>query len=80
MSKTKKWVVTTSGNRSLGDIKKELTNTGFKVEEVLSEIGCITGAASDSVADKLRAIPGVADVSPEPPSIDIGPPDSSLTW
>lgn len=80
MPEEKKWVVTTEGSRSLSEIQKDLSGNGFTIENVLSEIGCITGAASDASIDKLRKIPGVADISPEPPSINIGPPNSSFTW
>jgi hypothetical protein len=80
MAETKRWVVTTEGNRSLSDVKNDLTTSGFHVEDVLSEIGCITGAATDTVAEKARKIPGVADVSPEGPPISIGPPDAPITW
>jgi hypothetical protein len=80
MAKNKKWMVTTSGERSLPEVKKQVEATGFKVEQVFTEIGCLTGSASDEVADRLRAIPGIADVSPEPPPINIGPPDASVTW
>ncbi len=79
MALKKRWVVTTSGDRSLGDIKKKLTEAGFAVEQVLDEIGCIIGEASDVVVERLRSIPGVTDVSPEP-SVDIGPPDAPVTW
>ena len=79
MAKKKRWVVTTSGDRPLSDIKKKLTEHGFAVEQVLDEIGCIIGEASDDVAKQLRSVPGVADISPEP-SVDIGPPDSPVTW
>ncbi len=79
MPENKKWVVTTSGDRSLKDVKKKLVEEGFDVEEVLDAIGCITGAATEAVAKKVRAIPGVADVSPEAPPIDIGPPDASIS-
>lgn len=79
MASKTRWVVTTSGDRSLSDVKKELSTAGFAVDQVLDEIGCITGTASDDVANMLRAIPGVADVSPETP-IDIGPPDAPETW
>jgi hypothetical protein len=71
--------VTTSGDHALKDVKKQLTDEGFVIEEVLEEIGCITGAASEAVAEKLRAVPGVADVSPEPPPFNIGPPDASIS-
>jgi hypothetical protein len=79
MAKSKKWIVTASGDRSLSEVKKQLTEKGFTVEQVLDQIGCITGSASDDVAERLRTIPGVADVSPDTP-IDIGPPDAPVTW
>ena len=79
MANKMRWVVTTSGDRSLSDVKKSLTTAGFAVEQVLDEIGCITGSASDDVANAVRAIPGVVDVSRETP-IDIGPPDAPVTW
>ena len=79
MASGKRWIVTTSSDRSLGDVRKNLSETGFAVDQVLDEIGCITGSASDDVATQMRGIPGVADVSPEIP-IDIGPPDAPVTW
>lgn len=79
MPETKRWNVTTSGDQSLSDVKKKLSQEGFNVDQVLEEIGTITGDASDDVAEKLRKIPGVTDVSPEI-GIDIGPPDAPVTW
>ena len=75
MSVSKGWIVTTSDERPLQDVIKDLTDTGFSVDQVLHEIGCITGTASQEMAEKARAIHGVADVSPDAP-IDIGPPDA----
>lgn len=79
MAESKRWIITTSGDRPLGEVKKELTRKGFAVGQVLDEIGCIIGDASDDVAKKLRAVPGVADVSPDE-AINIGLPDSDETW
>ena len=79
MPKSKGWIVTTSGDRSAKEIAKDLKAKGFTVDQVLDEIGAITGAADESVVSKLRAIDGVADVSPEG-EIDIGPPDAPTTW
>jgi hypothetical protein len=79
MAKNKTWVITTSGDRPISEVKKDLTKTGFNIGEVLGEIGVITGSANDAVAKKLRAIPGIVDVSPETP-ISIGPPDAPVTW
>jgi hypothetical protein len=79
MVKSKRWIVTTSGNRPLSDITKDLTSKGLAVAQVLDEIGCIIGDASDASAERLRAVAGVTDVSPNV-SIHIGPPDSDVTW
>jgi hypothetical protein len=76
---SKGWIVTTSGERPANDVAKDLKAKGFAVDQVLDEIGAITGAADDAVADKLRAVDGVVDVSPDT-AIDIGPPDSPTTW
>lgn len=79
MTNEKRWVVTTSGDQSLSDIQKNLIDSGFTVDQVLTEIGLITGVAEDEVVKKVRNINGVVDVSPELP-VDIGPPDSPETW
>jgi hypothetical protein len=79
MSDTKRWVITLSTDRPLSEVSRELTQTGFTVEQVLDQIGCITGSGSDDVARKLRKIPGVADVSPDV-DIQLPPPNESITW
>ncbi|HEX8263909.1 MAG TPA: hypothetical protein VF596_00690 [Pyrinomonadaceae bacterium] len=81
MSESKRLVVTTSEDRSISDIEKELTDNGFVVDEVFDAAGSITGKVTDDDAiDRLREIRGVTDVSPEPPPIDIGPPGAHETW
>jgi len=60
-------------------VKSRLTKAGFSVDQVLDEIGSITGTVNDEDIEKLRSIPGVADVSPNQP-VDIGPPDAPVTW
>jgi hypothetical protein len=79
MAKRKEWIVTTSGERPAKDVAKDLKAKGFAVDQVLDEIGTITGAADDDVAAKARTVKGVTDVSPEG-TIDIGPPDAPTTW
>ena len=79
MSNTKKWIVTATDKNTLDDMKKKLTENGFVVDQVMKEIGCITGSANEDVAQKLRTIPGVDDVSPDG-EINIGPPDAPTTW
>jgi hypothetical protein len=75
----KKWVVTTSPDRPIKDIAKDLAKAGFNVGQTLQKIGIITGSGDDAVAKKLRAIQGVVDVSPDMPA-GIGPPDAPVTW
>ena len=79
MPERTRWIVTTSGDRPLGDIQKDMKKSGFAVDQVFDEIGCIAGACDNDVADKVRKIRGVADVSPEG-RVDIGPPNAPETW
>ena len=73
----KKWIVTTSGKKKLSYVKKKLTESGFAVDQVLDEIGVITGTSSDDDVERVRKVAGVADVSPDE-QIDIGPPDAPI--
>ena len=77
MAKGKRWIVTTSGKDSIKQVKKKLTESGFKVDQVLDEIGIITGTSKDDNVDNLRSVAGVVDVS-EDEKIDIGPPDAPV--
>jgi hypothetical protein len=79
MAGTRKWVVTTSDDRPLADIAKDLTDAGFNVGQTLAEIGIITGSSDESVVGRARTVKGVTDIAPET-TIDIGPPDSPETW
>jgi hypothetical protein len=79
MTANKQWIVTTSGDRPLHDIAKDLKNSGFKVGQILDEIGCITGEGGEAAAERLRDVPGVTDVSANL-MVDIGPPDADETW
>ena len=79
MAESKRWIVTTSGDRPLNDVARDIEAAGFVIDEVLDQIGIITGSATDSVAEAMRDIPGVADVSLDVP-VDLGPPDSDETW
>jgi hypothetical protein len=79
MADEKGWIVTTSTDRPIDEITRDLKAAGFSVGQVLEEINSITGAAAETSVEKLRSIEGVVDVSPETP-IDIGPPGSKDTW
>jgi hypothetical protein len=78
-TKKKDWVVTASGDRPLADVAKNLKQGGFKVAQVLDEIGLITGQGGDADAAKARKVKGVKDVSANV-GAGVGPPDSSDTW
>jgi predicted CoA-binding protein len=79
MPTSRNWVVTTSADRPIKEIARDLEDAGFSVGQVNDEIQSITGAAGDESVKKLRKISGVVDVSPDT-AIDIGPPDSPKTW
>ena len=76
----KKWLITLSGERPINALKNEIAALGFKVEQVLTEIGCITGSCSEAIAKKIRKLNGIADVSQDAGEFSIGPPDAPVTW
>jgi hypothetical protein len=77
--KNKRWIVTTSADRPIKDVAKDLEGAGFVVERVNDVIQSISGEAPDDRVGALRGISGVVDVSPDQP-IDVGPPGSKDTW
>jgi hypothetical protein len=79
MAESRKWVVTTSPDRAFGEVARELESAGFAIEQELDAIGVVIGAGDDDLAERLRGVKGVTDVSPDTP-IDVGPPDSPRTW
>lgn len=79
MPESKQWIVTTSPDRPMTEIAKDVGDAGFSVGQVLEEVGIITGAAGPETVSKLRSIKGVVDISPDVP-VEIGPPDSPDTW
>jgi hypothetical protein len=79
MPERKTWIVTLTGDRPVGEVRKALVAAGFNVEQVLEAIGSITGKGTAATAAKLRRIKGVADVAPDH-AVGIGPPDSDTTW
>lgn len=79
MTKAKMWVITTGSDRPIHDIARDLADRGLVGGVILEETGVITGSAAEKVVAKLRKVRGVADVSPDI-QVDIGPPDSPVTW
>ena len=74
MSANKKWIVITSGDRSINEISADLKKEGFKVEYELEAIGQITGEASDAVQKAAQKIKGITSISPSGDDINIGNP------
>lgn len=79
MADAKRWVVTATPEHPLPEIAKALTEGGFAIHRRLDDIGVVIGSAEEDAVERIRRIPGVADVSPDE-DIDLGPPDSPKTW
>ena len=79
MATSRLWTITTSGDRSLEQIAKDLAEAGLQDREILEMIGVITGSAEDESVEKLRRVRGVTDVSLNL-MIQLEPPDSDQTW
>ncbi len=75
MAQRKRWTVCAPGE-PLHEVARKLTEAGFEVDDVLTAIGCITGSAEPAVAERIRSIPGVSDVSEEV-VFDVGPPEGN---
>ena len=71
-------VITTSGDRPIDEVAGDLKAAGFDVDQVLEQIGSITGSAHPDSLEHLRGVAGVSDVSPDYPN-DIGPPGASIS-
>jgi hypothetical protein len=78
-AKHQTWIVTTSPDRPVADVAKDLSAAGFKVEQTLGEIGVITGSSDEEAVEKARKVRGVTDISPDAPA-SVGPPKSPDTW
>jgi hypothetical protein len=79
MADQQRWIVTLSGERPLDEVRRELKQAGFNIDNVMESIGVVSGYGPAEAAKKLRTVKGVTDVSPDR-SIDIGPPGSRDNW
>lgn len=73
-----RWIVTLKDGEDLAQARDRLTEAGLAVGEAL-EIGVVIGTAGPRAASKLRAVPGVADVTKEG-SVSVGPPGTPDSW
>ncbi len=58
------WTVTCEPGAALAPITAALRAAGLQVTDVLDAIGVINGHAAETQLPRLRAVAGVADVSP----------------
>ncbi|GAA4750832.1 hypothetical protein [Flavisolibacter ginsenosidimutans] len=79
MPEKKQWIVVTSGDQSLNDIAKELEKKGFTIDSKLEAIGQIVGTGTEDMKTQAMKIKGVSSIEPSH-EINIGPPNSDLTW
>ena len=63
----------------MNEVADRLAEVGFSVDQILTEIGCITGTGDVKVAERARTVPDVTDVSEEL-VFDVGPPEDTETW
>lgn len=70
-------IITVSGDRSIHEVAGDLKKAGMNVENVMEVIGTVTGVVDTKTMQKLREVPGIADVSVDH-TIDIGPPDAPV--
>jgi hypothetical protein len=61
------WIVTVSDERPIKKVAADLRAAGFDVDQILEEVGTITGSAAPDKVPQLRKIQGVMDVSPDYP-------------
>ena len=80
MSAKKTWIVLTSGDEPLQKIAEKLEEKGFTVESTLDAIGQIVCQGSEEEKEEALKIKGVTDIFASHDDINIGPPDSDLTW
>jgi hypothetical protein len=76
--KNQRLVITISGERPIHEVAHDLKKAGLQVDQVLENIGSVTGSAETGTAERLRSIRGVADVSPDHP-VNIGPPGAPVS-
>ena len=64
----------------MNEVSADLKKHGFKVEYELEAIGQITGEASDSIKEAAKKIAGISSITASHDDINIGNPDSDITW
>jgi hypothetical protein len=74
-----RWIVTVDPQENPETVAERLRAQGFEVEQILAEVGSITGFVPKHKVPELRPVPGVVAIEPDV-EIQLPPPDSSPTW
>ncbi len=61
----------------LDALVQRLCEAGMEVEQVLEEVGIVTGSVPESGRSRIEAVPGVISVEPET-SYRLPPPESEI--
>jgi hypothetical protein len=78
MADSQSLVITLSGDRPVPEVTADLEAAGLKIDQILAEVGVVTGSAPANAASRLRRVGGVSDVSADH-GVDIGPPGSPVS-
>jgi hypothetical protein len=63
--------------QDIKSIVNQLRSAGLKIEQVMDQVGAISGSVDSNALQKIRKIKGVASVE-ESTSFQIPPPDSEV--
>jgi hypothetical protein len=80
MSTDKTWIILTSGDQPIEAITSDLETKGFKIDATLEAIGQIIAKGPEGMKTEALNIKGVTDIFPSHDDINLGAPDSDLTW
>ena len=80
MDDKKTYIILTSGDEPLKNISRELKKKGFSIDATLHAVGQIVAKGNEEMRKKALEIKGVTDIVPSHDDINIGPPDSEITW
>jgi hypothetical protein len=71
------WLVTVDPQVDIARVSRVLSQSGFQVKQILSEVSCITGSAPGGKIPLFRKITGVVNISADFP-VDLGPGDGDI--
>lgn len=79
MNTTSSWLVTIDLDQPIDIVIDQIKATGFRIANVMKEVGCVTGKSDAKTVSALEKIPGVISVSADV-EIQLPPLSSDTTW